>query len=226
MNFIDSLLNIVNIYEEEDISKQSVVKFKRSEAFKYIFLSINNIIGSHTNDNIFLEPIHFHDKTPMFANRNDNEFSPTKIVSHAIFLPENDREDIFMWFWHLSHEMTHAFLSLKDNKLISSYDEATLFEEGLATFIAKELYYSYFKKINISHPIIYNNDAAYDYAENIYRKIAKKNNFYFVKKIRSINPSLKKLQKEDFKYISISYPDMDIALLNFQRNFNRVPGTY
>lgn len=228
MDFIDSLINIVDIlrYEDNDISRQSVVEFKRSEAFRYIFLSINNIIGPHTHDNIILEPIHFYNGTPKFASRKENKLDPTKIVSHVIFLPESDKNDIFMWFWHLSHEMIHVFLSLEDDEINSSYDEASLLEEGLATYIAKELYYDYFKKLNIRHPIISNNDSAYDYAENIYRRIAINNNFDFIKKIRFLNPSLKKLKKEDFRHISISSDDIEIARLNFQRSFNRVPGTY
>ena len=232
MTFIERL-NHLHLLLEQDLNNSVFIQgkhLKYSDAFQYIYKNIELIIGANTHNNIILANIQFHEGTPMIRCMTDNldlDLS-TCIVGHVIFLPESDKNNFFAFFWHMAHEMVHVFLSIKDNTLLSSYHTPSVLEEGLATYIAKYLYNQYFSSINILYPPIFNNDFAYDYAENIYKKIMmlNNNNISFIKKIRQTNPSLKLLNKNDFRHIIINQQLIDESVADFQSKFNRVPGTY
>lgn len=203
---------------------------KYSDAFQYIYKNIELIVGNNTHNNIILDQIKFHKGNPetkYITNHHVLDLS-TCIVGCAIFLPESDKNNFFMLFWHMAHEMVHVFLSTKDNTVPSAYYRPNVLEEGLATYIAKYLYKEYFSGINILYPKIRNDDFAYDYAEDIYKKIMilNNNNISFIKKIRQINPSLKLLNKNDFKNIVISQQLVKESISDFQSKFNRIPRTY
>lgn len=205
--------------------------FKCSDAFKYICINIENIIGQNTNDAIVLTSVCFHNHhTPMMRCVTDNMSleKSTRICGHVVYLPLPDMYDPFYFFWHLAHEMVHVFLSIKDDKISSSYDTPNVLEEGLATLISSHLYKKYFTKIKIPFIDIKNNDYAYDYAENLYLKIVRnnQNDIGCIKKIRKYNPSLKILNKADFIDINIEKNLIEDCISDFQSRFNRVPGTY
>ena len=232
MTFKERLIDIYNILEQQpdNIKQIEAYTFKYSEAFKYICQNIENIIGSNTHNNMILCSIIPHDDIPMtccILDQMTKEFS-TCVIGHCIFLPKKSFEDPFFWFWYLTHEMTHVFLSIKNSKISSSYDLPSVLEEGLATYMAKYLYNKYFSSVHVSYPIISNNDFAYDYAENIYKQIMvlNNNNISFIKKIRQINPSLKQLNDNDFSNIIITKELIGESMTDFQRKFNKFLGFY
>lgn len=228
--------SIENVYKSmENLHWNTMVRgniiFKCSDAFKYICINIEDIIGQNTNDNIVITGVDFHNHhTPMIRCVTDNISleKSTCIIGHVVYLPIPDMYDPFYFFWHLAHEMVHAFLSIKDNNILSSYDTPNVLEEGVATLISNLLYRKYFTENNIPFIDIQNNDYAYDYAENLYFKIIidNENDIRCIKKIRKYNPSLKILNKEDFIDINIDKNLVEDCISDFQSRFNRVPGTY
>lgn len=232
MTFTESL-NYLHLALEQDLNNSIYIQNKHltySNAFQYIYKNIELIIGVNTHHNIILSGVYYHEGTPMTRCITDNPVLnlSTCIAGHVIFLPQSDKNNFFVFFWHMAHEMVHVFLSIKDNTIPSSYHTPSVLEEGLATYIAEYLYYQYFSNINIYYPPIFNNDFAYNQAENIYKQIMLLNNndISFIKKIRQINPSLKLLNKNDFQHIIITQQLINESVADFQSKFNRVPGTY
>lgn len=220
MIFKDSLISIYDLLytNPDNLRKINGKTFKYSHAFKYIYENIENIIGKNTHDDIILTGIQFDNCGPHINYITNHPFLSlsTCIIGSRITLPIQDEQNPFFFVWHLAHEMVHAFITIKDNKITSSYDSVSVLEEGLATYMAKLLYFSYFKYLDIPHPKIINNNFKYDNAEDIYINIIKCNNdIFFIKKIREINPSLKNLKKENFKNIIIPDSLTKKAIANF-----------
>lgn len=228
MNFQESLIHVYNMLEKkpENLIKINNVILKYSDAFKYIYENIEHIIGKNSHHNIILIGFDFHNKGPLvkcFTNKEGNY-----IGGHVIYLPAFDERNIFTFFWHMAHEMVHVFLSTKDNNILSSFDRPSVLEEGLATYISTYLYNKYFSQFNIKYESIINNDLAYTYAENLYKQIMilNHNDISFIKNIRKNNPSLKKLNYNDFNNIIITKTLIDESIADFQTKFNRFPGNY
>lgn len=232
MNFEKSLKYISELLKEnkDNIKIINGTAFDYSKAFNYICESIEEIIGKKTNNNIYFAGILYQNSTPATINITDNldlNLS-TCISSHGVIISQSCSENPFLWVWQLSHEMVHVFLSLKDNSIKSSYSRPSLLEEGLATYISSLIYKKYFSELKINYIEIKTNDYAYDYAEEIYKKVMKMNggDVSFVKKIRKENPSLKELKMKDFKKINITNFLIQECLIDFQTQFNRTPGNY
>lgn len=216
MNFDKRVKEIGDILKEQDddIVIINNIHFSYSNAFIYICSSLKEILGKNTNSNIIIGDISIHNANPMVKSITQNN----KTVSHhSVFLSKICEKNVHHWFSQLAHEMVHVFLSIKDNRIESSKDNASVFEEGLAIYLSSYLYKIYFTEIKINNSLIVINDKNYIYAENLFKKVLLLNNedINFIKKVRIHNPSLKKIKKSDFRDINITSDLIQKISVNF-----------